>query len=441
MAGMPARRSGARASGVGFKAADCDVPALGFRARRFALTVLFLFAVLFVSTASAQQTAGSIKGTLADSSGAVIPAAAVTLTGNGPTRSVQTQADGSYTFAGIAPGNYTISVAIPGFAPFSQAIAIKTGAVSQVPIQLALAAETQQVTVAAEAAPQITVQPEDNATAMVIKGADLAALPDDPDDLASALQALAGPGAGPNGGQIYIDGFSGGQLPPKESIREIRVNQNPFSAEYDRLGFGRIEILTKPGTDRLRGSFMLMDGDGVFNSRNPFSTNKPDFSTRMWSANVGGSISKKASFFVDFNRRDVQNNSLIVAQYFDPQALTQSSINTSVLSPSSFMIIAPRLDYALSANNTLTVRVEERFNSHDNAGLGGTSLPPSYATAPFANQHAYNTDGSGQNVMITETSILNPKIVNETRFQVFPPCGRRSPVPACRSILKPSEAW
>src|ERR1035441_10543726 len=53
----------------------------------------------------------------------------------------------------------------------------------------------------------------------------------------------------PNGGQIYIDGFTGGQLPPKESIREIRINQNQFSAEYDRRGFGRIDVFTKPGTD------------------------------------------------------------------------------------------------------------------------------------------------------------------------------------------------
>ena len=95
-------------------------------------------------------------------------------------------------------------------------------------------------------------------------------MPDDPDDLADALQALAGPGAGPNGGQIYIDGFSGGNLPPKESIREIRINQNPFSAEYDRLGFGRIEILTKPGSDSFRGSVFFNESNGVFNSRNPF---------------------------------------------------------------------------------------------------------------------------------------------------------------------------
>ena len=49
--------------------------------------------------------------------------------------------------------------------------------------------------------------------------------------LQADLQALAGPSAGPGGGAIFIDGFSGGQLPSKESIREIRINQNPFSPE------------------------------------------------------------------------------------------------------------------------------------------------------------------------------------------------------------------
>ena len=77
------------------------------------------------------------------------------------------------------------------------------------------------------------------------------------------------------------------------------------------------------------------------------------------------------------------------------------------------MIIAPRIDYAISANNTLTVRVEERLNSSQNAGLGGTKLP-----APYS-ELAYNSTGDGQNVMVTESSILSSKIVNETRFQVF----------------------
>jgi hypothetical protein len=116
---------------------------------------------------------------------------------------------------------------------------------------------------------------------------------------------------------------------------------------------------------------------------------------------------------MEFQRRDIQDNSVVVAQYFNPTTLTQSSINTSVLTPSAFTSMEPRFDYALSTNNTLTVRFEERFNSRDNTGIGGTRLP-----APYSNL-AYNTSGDNQNVMVTETSILNPRVVNETRFQFF----------------------
>ena len=129
----------------------------------------------------------------------------------------------------------------------------------------------------------VSTSPDNNASAIVIKGKDLDALSDDPDELSSELQALAGPAAGPNGGQIYIDGFTGGQLPPKSSIREIRINQNPFSAEFDRLGYGRIEILTKPGTDKLHGQIESRGNDSVFNSQETrfLSQNvEPHFTTR-----------------------------------------------------------------------------------------------------------------------------------------------------------------
>ncbi len=312
---------------------------------------------------------------------------------------------------GVAPGQYTVNVAFPGFAPFSKPVAVTGGGTVQVPVQLVVSAEKQEVTVAEHAGTTISVEPDNNATALVIKGEDLMALPDDPDDLSDALQALAGPGAGPNGGQIYIDGFTGGQLPPKESIREIRINQNPFSAEYDRLGFGRIEILTKPGFDKLRGTASFNDTDSALDSRNPFASNKPDYSVRNYDFSIGGPLSHKASFNFNFNRRDVQDNAITNAFLVDPTTFAVSPFTQSVVTPSSMMNFAPRIDYQISTNNTLTMRFEERTNSKDNAGLGGKSLPPPYSNL------AYNTDGSNQNLMITETSILNPKIVNETRFQ------------------------
>lgn len=378
--------------------------------RRF--RILFLAACLLVSGAPAQQRTGTLRGVLSDDSGAVIPSAQVVLAGAGVSKTAQTQADGTYSFPGLAPGQYTVSVTFSGFAPLTKAVTVNAGGTVQAPLQLSVAAEKQEVSVQGETGPSLSVEPDNNATAMVIKGEDLEALPDDPDDLSDALQALAGPAAGPNGGQIYIDGFTGGQLPPKESIREIRINQNPFSAEFDRLGFGRIEILTKPGTDALRGAVMFNDTNSALDSRNPFASNKPDYSNRMFSANLGGPINKKSSFFVDFNQRNIQDNSITHAVYFDPSTSNQMPISTSVVAPGAYTTVSPRLDYQLSTNNTLTVRVEERVVSHENVGLGGTYLPPPYNT-----ERAYSTSGNAQNLMITETAVLNSKVINETRFQ------------------------
>jgi hypothetical protein len=368
---------------------------------------LLLAAALMVFRAPAQQTTGTLRGVLADDSGAVIPAASVSLTGNDVQRSVRTQGDGSYTFAGLAPGQYMVRVTFPGFSPFEQVVTITGGATTQFPVQMKVSAEKQEVTVKGEAGPSLSVEPDNNATALVLRGEDLAALPDDPDDLADALQALAGPGAGPNGGQIYIDGFSGGNLPPKESIREIRINSNPFSAEYDRLGFGRIEILTRPGSDTFRGSVFFNDSNGVFNSRNPFVQNKPDYSNRMYGGNFGGPINKRSSFFFDFNRREIDDNAIIHAVYLDPVSLVQSNINTAVVTPNTRMTIGPRIDYQLSKNNTLVGRFEYGRSERDNTGIGGTTLPAL----------GYTSTGNNQNLMLTETSILNSRAINETRFQ------------------------
>src|ERR1044071_8561083 len=209
---------------------------------------------LCASLAFAQQRAGSLRGQVLDELGGAIVGASITVIDSaGVEKSVVTNNSGSYTINGLAPGKYTVRATNAGFAMSETPdVEITNGKPLQFDITLKVAIEEQKVTVAADSR-ELNTEPENNAGAVVLKGAELDSLPDDPDDLAAALQALAGPSAGPNGGQIFVDGFTGGRLPPRASIREIRINANPFSAEYDRLGFGRIEILTKPGTDRYRG--------------------------------------------------------------------------------------------------------------------------------------------------------------------------------------------
>src|SRR5437868_12876780 len=93
------------------------------------------------------QTTATIHGVMSDDSGAVVPAANVTLTGRGVTKTAQTQADGTYTFSGVAPGQYHVKAAFPGFAPVDKAVTVAAGGNLNVPLQLAIAAEKQEITV------------------------------------------------------------------------------------------------------------------------------------------------------------------------------------------------------------------------------------------------------------------------------------------------------
>ncbi|HEV8186295.1 MAG TPA: TonB-dependent receptor [Pyrinomonadaceae bacterium] len=353
-----------------------------------------------------QQRPGSLRGQVLDELGGAIVGASVTaIDGKGIEKSVVTNNAGSYTINGLAPGKYTLRAINAGFAMSETPdVEVTAGKALQLDITLKVAIEEQKVTVSSDAR-EVNTEPENNAGAVVLKGDDIEALPDDPDDLAAALQALAGPSAGPNGGQIFVDGFTGGRLPPRASIREIRINSNPFSAEYDRLGFGRIEILTRPGTDRFRGQVSFNFNDDALNARNPFADSRPAIQTRQYGGNFGGPISKKkASFFIDFDKRDIDDGALIVAQVLDANNNIVDFID-SVAIPSRRTSFSPRIDYQINKNHTLVARYNYAKNTRL-TGTGGFNLP----------ERAYNSENSEQGVQLTETAIINKTIVNETRF-------------------------
>ena len=367
-----------------------------------------------MQTASAQTGAirtapngGTVTGVVKDPSGAVIPNATVTITDeNNNTKDTKTGADGSYTFRALPPGAYSISVTFPGLSQAQGlAVSVDSGQVAHGDVSMKPAEVKQEVTVQEENTTQLGLQSSQNADALVFKGADLQALPDDPDDLQQDLQALAGPSAGPNGGEIYIDGFSSGRLPPKESIREIRINQNPFSSEYDKLGFGRIEIFTKPGSDKFHGTAFYDASDGIWNARNPFITTNPvpSFLAQTYGGNVSGPITSRSSFFLDVERRQIDDNAILNA--YNPVTFLLDRGTTPT--PQQRTTVSPRADWQLSTNNTLSVRYSFLDLDRDLWGVG-----------------LYNLPGSGysfvqtQNVaQMTETAVLSTHVVNETRFQ------------------------
>src|SRR5215212_8604912 len=297
------------------------------------LGLLLVFA-LCAGAALAQQ-AGSLRGQVSDEFGGVIVGATITVTdASGKAKTTVTDNDGGFAVVGLQPGRYSVRVFSTGFAPFENPEVDVAAGRNELPkVTLGVSLEKEEVTVASEGPLSVDTA---SAGAIVFKGKDLEALPEDPDELAAALQALAGPAAGPNGGQITIDGFEGGRIPSRDSIREVRVNDNPLSAENDRPGFGGIQIFTKPGTEKLRGSFGMTFNDESLNSRNPFlrSEKRPPFQYRQYSGNLSGSIvPKKSSFFLDFNRSETDDNDLVNGFVLDPATLGELPYNAAVLTP------------------------------------------------------------------------------------------------------------
>jgi len=362
--------------------------------------------ILSAALVTAQQARGTLRGLITDELGAAIVGANVTLTdASGVQKKATTNGEGVYSFAGLAPGKYTLQAAASGFAPSENKEVDVTAARQTVDLTLRVTIE-EKVTVNET---PVSTEATNNANQTVIGGKDLDALPDDPDELAAALHALAGPSVGPNGGQIFIDGFTGGNLPSKDSIREIRINQNPFAAENDQPS-ARIDILTRPGTDKFRGGASWNFNDESLNSRNPFAVNsskRTPFQIRQYEMNVSGPlVKKKASFFFNFGRIETDDNELVRATVLDDN-LNPVDFGQAFVVPRRNLFLSPRFDYAINQSNTLIVRYNYNRFRADNLGLGGFNLP----------ERAYNSLSVNQNVQVTETAILNPTMVNETRFQ------------------------
>lgn len=365
-----------------------------------------LVMVLAAAFVFAQQARGTLRGLIKDELGAAIVGATATIIDpSGTAKSTTTNGEGLYTVGGLAPGKYTVMVTATGFAPSEETeVELAAGQRQTLDLTLKVTIEEQNVTVAAET--PLSTEATNNANQTLITGKDLDALPDDPDELAAALQALAGPSVGPNGGQIFIDGFSGGRLPPKESIREIRINQNPFAAENDQPS-GRIDILTRPGTDKLRGSASFSFEDESLNSRNPFSISRTPYQVRQYGGNLGGPlVKKKTSFFLDFERRETDDNELVKGTMLDPN-LNRIGFGFGVVTPRRNLTFSPRIDFQLNPNNTLIARYSYRRNRSLNSGVSGFSLP----------ERAFDTASTQQQFQLTETAVLNASMINETRFQ------------------------
>lgn len=371
--------------------------------------VLVALSITFLSFAALAQTA-SLHGLVTDPTGAAVQNATVMITDSaGVSHSAVTDRNGNYFFQQLAPGNYTIQAFAPDLAlPQPMAVTLPTQA-QLINLALKVQVEKQNINVEDQTGPTISAENSNNASSVILQGKDLESLGDSQEDLAADLQALAGPSAGPSGGALYVDGFSGGEVPTKESIREVKINQNPFSPEYDKLGYGRIEITTKAAGDQYHGLAYFNFGDSIWNSRDPYSQTKAPFLLREYGGDFGGPFKKRLSFFLNVDGAAIDNGANIDTVTLDPQTLAITPFTQVFTVPQTRIIVSPRLDYQVNANNSLSFRYRVEQADIADSGVGSLNLVS-------LSNHVHSLSNTFQ---ATATSAIGNSTINQVRFQFY----------------------
>ena len=340
----------------------------------------------------------AITGSVADPTGAVLPRTGIQVIGPGGPVPAQTDEGGNFTVH-LPPGTYRVEVTVPNFVPFrSGPLDLHAKQTLRLAVRLTVAGLAEQVDAETDEG-----EAGHGGEGTLFSGSALDLLSDDDETLLRQLRALAGGGVS-GGAQILVNGFSGGQLPPKSSIRSIRVNGNEYSAYYDSPGFGRIEVETKPGAANLHGAFNVQGTNQPLNANNPYTGAQPPYFQFLTDGNLNGPLGKNTSFFVSQQVQDFANNAVVNA--VNP-ANTAQNVSEALPAPQLTQIYSARLDRQFTPNNFAFLRDQWSQTHITNSGIQPLVLP----SAAFALNTLTNT------LQLADTQIYGPHAVNQTRFQ------------------------
>ena len=299
--------------------------------RVLALAGWALAAFLFVPAhaVNAQVLYGSIVGNVTDAQGASIPAATVTVTSKETnlTREVVTNETGAYNVANVPPGTYDVRVVLEGFREYQQtSVPVAAGQISRVNAKLELGALTETVTVASNAE---LLQTDKAEVRSVIRSEEIVNMPLNQYRNYQALLNLV-PGTTPatfqnsqvdtpgralttsvngmnrNNNNTRIDGASSvnlwlphhvGYVAPAETIETVNVATNNFDVAQGMAGGASVTLVTKSGTNELKGSAFMFRTQDEFNARSFFDSSKPDSSITIAGGTIGGPIRRDKVFY------------------------------------------------------------------------------------------------------------------------------------------------
>ena len=369
--------------------------------KTFLATMVLVAALAPAAAASGQIVQGtgvgsSLRVTVLDQTDAALVIAQVSIVdARGVEQTATVNDRGVALFENLTPGSYQVKAQADSFRPLTTPYTVRRGE-NRTTLRLALATIQQAVVVEEKDG----ADRRDNGFTQTLTQEQIDSLPDDPDEMAEELQRMAGPGA-----QIFVNGFRGGRLPPKDQIQSIRFHTNSFSAEYHEAGMVRVEVITKPGLGGWRGHTNFGFRDESLNATNAFADEKGAEQMRRYMVNFQGPSAKgKTGLTMSFDGNSSYDSRTIVAKSATGQPLNQLAVV-----PTDAMNFNARIEQQIGAGGQLQVEYTRRQNDRSNLGVGDFDLP----------ERAYATDNSTDIFRVRSTNVIGKKVFSEFRFSVI----------------------
>ncbi|HYP06156.1 MAG TPA: TonB-dependent receptor [Bryobacteraceae bacterium] len=355
--------------------------------------------LLCLSYAAAQPV--EISGIVVDPSGAPVPGVIVSVSG----RESITDAEGAFRFPAPKPGAYEVKIQQPPFKPVTRSIRI-SAATPATPLRIALElAEVRNEVTVTESAVEVSTSPGDNLSSVTVTGEDLKGLPVLGSDYLSVLQELVGgAGSDPGGTTVVVDGVEvDARSVPIEAIQQVRINRDPYTAEFSRPGRGRIEITTRDATSDFHGSISVGVRNSALDARNAFAPQRPDEQRRLFTGHLTGPLDRsgRTSFMIAAERQDENLQSLVYAQ--TPNGLLNQQARAPQAS-SEYMIKVRRL---IGDKQVLTFRFDREHETADNQGIGGSRLP----------EVAYTERETDSAFRVQHTAFLSANLISDLSLE------------------------
>lgn len=347
---------------------------------------------LALPIAAMAQGQSTLRVTVRDETESALIHAVVSISdAAGLERQVLVDENGVATFTALVPGPHQVKVEAEGFQGYTVPFNVRRG--NNTAIATLTVAIREEVFVTDESA----ATRRDNGFTATLTADDVAGLSDDPEEMAEQLVQMAGPGA-----QIFVDGFRGGRLPPKDQIQQIRFQTNSYAAEYHEAGMVRVEVITRPGMGGWRGNFNVGFRDESLNARNAFAAEKAPEQQKRFMFGFQGPIAKgKTSLAINADGNVAYDAQTIVARTPD------GSINDQVRRPVDAVNTSVRLEHALGPTSSVRAEFTHRDTSRRNLGVGDFDLV----------ERAYETDTVNDTLRVRNTRTIGKKLFSELRVE------------------------